>query len=642
MSVSSHVTSDYVNSSDLCQFVKPATQNVSTDISVVHLDPLDLGVSGPSFKDGVVSVDDGCCAGNKLGSASDKLVLTTPKSKKGVAVSIYQSCISGNCDCTHVLGGNKTQLKPCRFGALIFHDRVPTQSELDVFDCVVDGVEIVSGDVSPYDCNNYRSILDPDAKSKMDRIVSNEIDEGILSISRVKPHCVHSLGAVGKPDGGIRPITDCSRPEGIAVNYNVEGLPLSFTYKSIDDVVDLIERDDYLSVVDIKSVYRSVSICPEHVKYQGIRWELDGKEIFLLDHRLCFGLKCGPFYFNMLSNFIYERLVDLYGIKLVNYLDDYVTISDSYDSCVVNQNLVIKILRYVGFQISWNKVTPPAKITRYLGIDVDTELMELRLPVDKITKMLDLIKQFKCRPVVSRRDIQKLAGLLAHCSTLIKGGRSYCRRLYDLEKVAGTTKSKRVKITNDAMEDLLWWERFGAQFNGRSTIKKQVYLLKPTSDASQKGFGAYMGKDWFFGEWEDQDPPQIGCGHKLPAPEIPKADHGNINVYEFYPVLEGIRRWKDSLSGYLVVIVTDNLQVYHIIRTGRSVNKTCMVCVRELFWLCASADIELVPEYIASKENVIADTLSRLQYRRVRDDIVNLLGDHNLCCKNALLQFCRS
>lgn len=397
-----------------------------------------------------------------------------------------------------------------------------------------------------------------------------------------------------------------------------------------------------MSVIDIKNAYRAVSVNPRHVQYQGLRWSLDGKEIYLLDHRLCFGLRCGPFYFNLISNFIYDRLVDLYGIKLVNYLDDYIVISDSYDACINDQAKVISMLRYVGFQISWSKVSAPSKVTRYLGIEVDSECMELRLPVDKIGKMLDLIAQFKAKPIVSRKDVQRLSGLLAHCATLVKGGRSYTRRLYDLEKIAAGTKTKRVRLTTAALEDLCWWENFGSHFNGRSTIKKEIYYLKPTSDSSLRGYAAFLGEDWFCGSWVNPGIQQIGCGHVLPPPEIPKEDQGNINVYEMYPVLEGVRRWKEKFSGYLVVVVTDNLQVYHIIRTGRSTNKTCMKWVRDLFWLCATNDIELITEYISSCDNVIADTLSRLQYSRVAKNIDKLLVKVDLCCIDSLFDFCRS
>ena len=52
----------------------------------------------------------------------------------------------------------------------------------------------------------------------LDSIIGKELSEGYLKIVKSKPTCIHKMGAVPKPDGGIRPITDCSMPKDISVN----------------------------------------------------------------------------------------------------------------------------------------------------------------------------------------------------------------------------------------------------------------------------------------------------------------------------------------------------------------------------------------------------------------------------------------
>lgn len=61
---------------------------------------------------------------------------------------------------------------------------------------------------------------------------------------------------MGKPDGGIRPITDCSLPIGKCINDNMDGLTRHFSFKSVDDVVVNMNQGDFVTVVDIKSAYR--------------------------------------------------------------------------------------------------------------------------------------------------------------------------------------------------------------------------------------------------------------------------------------------------------------------------------------------------------------------------------------------------
>ena len=108
-----------------------------------------------------------------------------------------------------------------------------------------------------------------------------------------KPKCIHSIGAVPKPDGrggGVRPIIDCSIPEKKSVNNFCSEIIEEFKYKSVDDVLAILQPNDYMAVVDIKSAYRAVSIHPENKEYMGLRWDIEGKEIYLEDYRLCFSL----------------------------------------------------------------------------------------------------------------------------------------------------------------------------------------------------------------------------------------------------------------------------------------------------------------------------------------------------------------
>ena len=135
-----------------------------------------------------------------------------------------------------------------------------------------------------------------------------------------------------------------------------------------------------MAVVDIKSAYRAVPIFPDHRKYLGLKWEINGETVFIEDSRLCYGLCLGPSYFDKISGFVYNILADMYNIQAVNYLDDFIVIGATLEEATWAQKVVIKILRYLGFYISWGKVTPPSQVCRYLGLDIDSIRMEIRLP----------------------------------------------------------------------------------------------------------------------------------------------------------------------------------------------------------------------------------------------------------------------
>lgn len=77
-----------------------------------------------------------------------------------------------------------------------------------LFEYIVDGIRVVNSDKESYHCSNYKSALELLAAEKMLKIISSELSEGMISEVTESPHRFHVLGAVAKPNKGVRPITD--------------------------------------------------------------------------------------------------------------------------------------------------------------------------------------------------------------------------------------------------------------------------------------------------------------------------------------------------------------------------------------------------------------------------------------------------
>ena len=71
---------------------------------------------------------------------------------------------------------------------------------------------------------NYKSIFEENNKANLDKIIGSEISEGYLKVVKDSPRCIHSIGAVPKADGGVRPIIDCSMPKDKSVNNFCNGI----------------------------------------------------------------------------------------------------------------------------------------------------------------------------------------------------------------------------------------------------------------------------------------------------------------------------------------------------------------------------------------------------------------------------------
>ena len=566
-------------------------------------------------------------------------------SPMGTIVNVYQDCVNGNCKCTYLIGNVRSQLKPCRFASLILNESAGLRDKyVELLWGVTDGFPIVDSTPQTYECENYNSITAPGPSEKMTNILLKELKEGFVTKVEEKPVCIHSLGAVPKGDNGIRNITDCSRPVGISVNYHCDSLLENFCFKSVEDVVDLLGPGDYMSVIDIKAAYRAVPIREAHRKFQGFSWELEDNKCWFVDNRLCFGLRLGPKYFNYISNFVYDVLTELYGLNVVNYLDDFIAVAPSMSDCNVARDKVVGMLRFLGFHVAYEKLVSPSQIVTYLGIVIDSLRMELRLPDGKLTKLTDLVGNIEGKNRVSKKDLQILGGLLSHCSHIVKGGKIFCKNVYKLYKEMVNKNLRYVNLTTEVKDDLRWWKRFCKFFNGSMRIVEDAHDHPMVSDSSLKGFAVYMNDDWVAGVWDDNDYINVvsPCSHVGSRPLMENFEKDNINVLELWPIVVGLKRWANLLKNKSLDVFTDNTQVMFMLLNGGSVNKCCCNWLREIFWLTAIYNIKLTPKYINTKSNLVADTLSRVIYPATASKIVEYLYGSNLCCLDLLFESCRA
>ena len=578
------------------------------------------------------------CQGECLSNVAP--VYLTPVCADIGQVPIYQNCILGTCDCLFTIGSSATQLKPCRAAQFLFGptalDSIPDTERDFLWAGLNNGFAIVDADCpSTYYCENYDSILEDATHNEMTNILEREIDEGKVSVVSDIPLCVHSLGAVRKANGSLRPITDCSRPEGSSINNYMSSTFQTFTYNSVQDAVDVLVPGDHMAVVDISSAYRAVSIRADHATFQGLTWDFGAGKVCLQDNRLCFGLKCAPNIFDSLSRFIVAISHARGAPRVINYLDDFLVLGASADLCLAARDIVTSTITLLGFQVSWKKVSDPNPVTTFLGITIDSLEMELSLPMEKVTKLKNLISTVLDRGRTSKRELECLGGLVSYCSYVVRGGRTFSRRIFDLA-ASYSRASKSVPLNDAIRADLKWWLAFCSAFNGRACIIRDTHSLHMYSDSSFRGFGAWLGKDYVYGFWDTAeslpDFPQ-GCSHMADPPhDLPAKP--NINVYELWPLVVGLKRWGSFFRNSRLRFITDNMQVLAMVNTGRSSNTTCMSWLREMFWLCFLLNIDIWATYIPSADNVLADALSRVLYPGVASKCLSLLDTNNMCCSS--------
>ena len=106
---------------------------------------------------------------------------------------------------------------------------------------IVHGFQLIPVDavLKPAEVDNYRSATNITNWDTVKRTILEEIREGNYVAIENKPTIVSAIGAIPKPDTSkIRPIHDCSQPEGKGINTyaSVD----KFSFQSIEDAIKLL------------------------------------------------------------------------------------------------------------------------------------------------------------------------------------------------------------------------------------------------------------------------------------------------------------------------------------------------------------------------------------------------------------------
>lgn len=215
----------------------------------------------------------------------------------GQYLHVKRECLMGTCQCIYFLDSVPVLLRPCRLAALLQKYHLTSISDMFVLCGLCRGFKVVDENIDvSYSRGNYKSILEGSMYGQMCDTVRRELLLGNISRVSKHPKCVHAMGAVVRPDGRLRAITDCSRPDN-SVNCFMSSTATKFNFSKIEDTRKLLDTGKWGCVVDISNAYRHVSVYPPHRQYLGFQWELDGESMYFEDNSLCFRPEISPIHF---------------------------------------------------------------------------------------------------------------------------------------------------------------------------------------------------------------------------------------------------------------------------------------------------------------------------------------------------------
>ena len=203
----------------------------------------------------------------------------------------------------------------------------------------------------------------------------------------------------------------------------------------------------------IKQAYRIIPVHPENRCLLGMRWDI---QVFV-DKALPFGLRSAPLIFSAVADALQFMMIQKGATFVDHYVDDFITVgAPRSNECANNAKIMHFTCEMAGTPVEEEKSEGPATTLPFLGIEIDSVAMELRLPADKLAQLKLVLSQWHGKKACLKRDLLSIIGSLSHASKVVKSGRAFTRRLIDLSKSVKRSHH-HVRLSREARSDIEWW-----------------------------------------------------------------------------------------------------------------------------------------------------------------------------------------
>lgn len=391
-----------------------------------------------------------------------------------------------------------------------------------------------------------------------------------------------------------RIIVDLSYPEGSGPNHFIQknvvfGENVCHVLPTISEVVELVMHFDYdllLASIDIARAYRNFPLEPYD-------WPLNcisHNQQFYIDVRMPFGSRLSSLYMQRMAQFI-TRAAAKIGITTVVYLDDILVLCPRNHDPNQQFARVMNIVSSLGLPVAQEKIITPARSIKFLGIVIDLDDKELRMPPDKIIKFLDLIDNVMNRKFISKRELQQVLGHINHLGKCVPPARVFMNRLLQCLRQC---KHRTVRVDAMLCSDLEWFKTFLMVYNGRSLIVEPTPTAILEVDSCLIGGGGRLGSRCY--------------AYKYPE-RIASSMH--ISQLEAYNCLIGARVLLQGNNNVCIEVACDNQAATSSLQTGRGRDPIITSICRGFWYFSAKNNIRFKFSYVPGELMTVADALSR-------------------------------
>ena len=397
-----------------------------------------------------------------------------------------------------------------------------------------------------------------------------------------------------------RIIMDLSWPEKASVNLGISsttymGHQMNLHYPTVDDLCVRAYRlgpgaKGYRR--DLGRAFKQLIGCPSSWPLMGIYWQ--GAVLF--DKTTMMGSRSAPYCCQRTTSFI-RHIMNNLNYFVANYVDDFMgleTAQKIWSSYITLGNL----LRDLGVKEAQDKAIPPSEIIEFLGVLYNLRNMTIAVTEERLAEFKTELRKWNVGDWFGKKQLQSLLGKMQFVAKCVRPARVLVFRL-------------RNKLTNihewewvdsEMIKDLHWWAMFLPKYNGVSIlwmhqkVKEDKFIA---SDSCLTGMGACHGQQYIHSTFP------YGYETKY-----------KIHHLELIAVIIALKIWKKSLTGFRFTMLCDNKAVVDVVNAGHTKDALLQDLMRQLIYVSATNNFEVILKHVSSEQNRIPDVLSRIHLGR--------------------------
>ena len=307
---------------------------------------------------------------------------------------------------------------------------------------------------------------------------------------------------------------------------------------------------EWVSSIDLSDAYLHIPIHPNSRKYLRL---CHRSQVFQFTS-LPFGLATAPQVFTMIVKEV-KLMALCRGLRLHQYLDDWLIRSQSQEEAQVNTRAVVHLTQSLGWIINQEKSeVKPTRVFSFADYKYHLDSALVRPTQERWLKLQDLTLRLKSKHVLTARCLMLLIGLLASTEKMVMEGRLHIRPFQHWRYPQSL--DNLLPWTNAISAHLDWWQNAANVMKG-SDLQPKDHSIQLFIDASNEGWGTHLDQRSIKGLWSDQD----------------KRLH--INVLELKAVSLALRSFKDQCQNQTVLVATDNSTVVTYINKQGGTHQRC-------------------------------------------------------------------